>query len=333
LYERAESLCRSLNRPLLLHVALAGQWRYSPMTDKLTATMQTAKRIYSLARERNHSVQLLGAYRALAATLCFLGVFRIARQYAMRGVQIWRSGGIGSLVEEPVPPAIACLSYSAICEWHLGEIASCQATMAEAVSAAKELDDMHALAAALFFAAILGACERNPVEVERLASDVIQLSTSKNFANWLPAGEVLHGWAQSASGSIAEGLSWIQSGIEGWRATGSMLLIPYWLALKAEALHLANRTTEAIEAIREAEALVERSEERWCCAELHRLRGVFLAAVDADESQIEASFCEAIRRAKHQKAISLVKRAEGTYAGYQRRKASGSGGNGFLLPL
>jgi predicted ATPase len=331
-YERAESLCRSLNRPLLLHVALAGQWRYSLMTDKLTRTLQIAKRVYSLARERNDSTQLLGAYRALAVTLCFLGAFRTARQYAMRGAQIWRSGGIGSLVEQPFPPAIACLSYSAICEWHLGEIASCQATMAEAVSAAKELNDMHALAGALFFAAILYACERNPVEVERSASDVIQLSTSKNFADWLPGGEVLHGWAQSASGRIAEGLSWIESGIEGWRATGSMLLIPYWLALKAEALHLANRTSEALEAVREAEALVERSEERWCCAELHRLRGVFLAGVGADETQIEASFCEAIRRAKQQKAISLAKRAEGTYAEYQR-KASGSGGSGFLLPL
>src|SRR5271165_1968731 len=300
-YERAESLCRSLNCPLLLHAALVGQWRYSLMTDKLTGTMQIAKRVYSLARERNDSAQLLGAYRALAATQYFLGAFPSARQYAMRGVQIWRSGGIGSLVEEPVAPAVACLSYAAICEWHLGEIASCQATMAEAISAAKELNDMHALAAALFFAAILGACERNPAEVERFASDVIELSTSKNFANWLPAGEVLHGWAQSASGSTAEGLSWIQNGIEGWRATGSMLLIPYWLALKAEALHLANRTSEALESIREAEALVERSEERWCCAELHRLRGVFLAGIGADETQIEASFCEAISRAKQQK--------------------------------
>ena len=35
-YERAESLCHSLNRPLLLYVALMGQWRYSFVTDKLT---------------------------------------------------------------------------------------------------------------------------------------------------------------------------------------------------------------------------------------------------------------------------------------------------------
>jgi hypothetical protein len=52
-------------------------------------------------------------------------------------------------------------------------------------------------------------------------------------------------------------------------------LTPSLLALKAEALHLADRTSEALEVIREAEAMAERSEERFWCAELHRLRGVF----------------------------------------------------------
>ena len=45
-------------------------------------------------------------------------------------------------------------------------------------------------------------------------------------------------------------------------------------------------------------------------AELHRLRAVFLAAIGADETQIEASFCGAIRVAKEQKSVSLAKRAE-----------------------
>jgi hypothetical protein len=109
--------------------------------------------------------------------------------------------------------------------------------------------------------------------------------------------------------------------------------MPYLQALKAEALHLSDRTPEALEAIEEAEALVERSEERWCCAELYRLRGVFLAAMGADEAQIQASFRAAIRIAKEQKSLSLEKRAEATDAEYRRQKASGSGERGFRLPL
>ena len=96
--------------------------------------------------------------------------------------------------------------------------------------------------------------------------------------------------------------------------------MPLFLALKAEALHLADRTSEALEAIREAEALAERFEGRWWSAELGRLRGVFLATMGADEAEIEASFCAAIRTAKQQRSISLVKRAEASYAEYRGRK-------------
>jgi hypothetical protein len=118
-----------------------------------------------------------------------------------------------------------------------------------------------------------------------------------------------------------------------WRASGSTLGVPFHLLLKAEALYLKDRTTEALEAIREAEALVERREERCWSAELHRLRGVFLATLGAEETQIEVSFSAAIRIANEQKSISLAKRAEATYAEYRRQKASGSGGRGFRLPL
>ena len=82
---------------------------------------------------------------------------------------------------------------------------------------------MHALAVALCFAAVLGHFERNPAEVERLASDLIELSTRQNFAHWLAGGSILRGWARSASGDTAEGISWIEDGIGDYRATGSML--------------------------------------------------------------------------------------------------------------
>jgi hypothetical protein len=218
-------------------------------------------------------------------------------------------------------------------EWHLGEIASCQAKLDEAVSLAKELNDIHGLAIALAWAADLGIAERNPAEVDRLASELIELSTRDNFVFWRAVGAIQRGWARSASGHPVEGISWIEHGIRDMRVTGTTLVVPFRLALKAEALHLADRTSEALEAINEAEALAERFEHRDCCAELHRLRGVFLATLGAEESRIEASFCAAIRIAREQKSVSLEKRAEETYAEYYRQKASGSGGRGFRLSL
>ena len=320
-YERAESLCHSLDRSELLYLALLGQWHCSLLTDKLSATMQVAERLYSLAQEHHEPAQMIGAYRALAGTYHFLGDFASARKYAMRGIQIWRSGALRSHEEDLDASVVICLCYEALSEWHFGEIASSHATMSEATALANELDDRHALAGTLHFAAILGHLERNPAEVERLVSDLIELSTRHNFALWLAGAEILGGWARSASGRVAEGIARIGDGIRDYRASGTMLRMPHYLALKAEALHLAGRTSEALETIGEAEKVVERFEERGSSAELYRLRGVFLTRLGADEAQIEGAFCEAIRTAKEQKSISLTKRAEATYAEYRCQKA------------
>jgi len=207
-------------------------------------------------------------------------------------------------------------------DWHFGEIATAQAKIAEAITLAKKLNDMHGLAVALCYAAFLGHHERNPAEVDRFASNLIELSTRQNFPYWLVIGSIFRGWALSASGNPQEGISWIDDAIRDRRASGSVLALPYYLALKAEALHLADRTSEALEAINEAEALAERFEQREHYVELQRLRGVFLTAIGANEVPIEASFCEAIRIAREQKSVSLGNRAEATYAEYRRRKAN-----------
>jgi hypothetical protein len=186
---------------------------------------------------------------------------------------------------------------------------------------------------ALFWSAWLAHFEGSPAEVERLASDVIEISLRQNFALWLPVGVVLRGWARCASGDTAEGISWINDGINDYRVTGSILTIPFSLTLKAEALHLSDRTSEALEAIKEAEALVERFQGRVWSVELYRLRGVFLTAIGGDETKIQASFHNAIRTAREQKSVSLAERAEATYAEYRRQKASAPGGRGFRLPL
>jgi serine/threonine protein kinase/predicted ATPase len=275
-YERAERLCHFLNRPRFLYIALVGQWRHSLVTDKLSATRQVAQRVCLLALEQNDPALKVGAYRAMACTLFFLGDFETAREYATRGVEFWRSRSAQSLLEEVAAPVVICLSFGAMSEWCLGETASCQATIAKAISLAKELNDMFGLAQALFFASCLAHFGRRPSEAERFATDLTELSARQNLAFFLAGGEVLRGWARSNCGEIAKGIALIERGIADWVATGASLAVPYFLGVKAQALHLADRSSEALESISEAEVLVERSEERWWSAELQRLRGVFL---------------------------------------------------------
>jgi tetratricopeptide (TPR) repeat protein len=332
-YERAEPLCHLLGRPLLLYVALTGQWRYSLHTDKMSAALQIAERIFSLAHERNDAALEIGAYRALASTHYFLGNFEASRRYAMHAVEIWRSGSVQSYSEEYYTPVVGCLVYVAMSQWHLGETDSAQVTMAEAISLAKELNDVNALAYALGWAGGLAVCQRNFAEVDRLASDLIELCMRYSFVHWLALASSYRGWVRCVSGNIAEGIQWVQHGVDDYLAIGTLLGTPSNLARKAESLHLANRTSEALETIDEAKALAERFEQRNELADLHRLRGVLLAALGAQETEIEASFLEAIRIAQQQKSVSMEKRAQETYGEYRSQKASSSGVHRFRLPL
>jgi hypothetical protein len=245
-YERAESLCHSLNHPLALHAALTGQWHHSLNTDTLPATMQIAERLYSLAKEQENAALMTGACNALGITLFFLGDFETAGCYLGQGLELWRSGGGRSSVEEVDARAVSCLCYKADCDWHLGEIASSHATIVEAICLAKELNDTHGLAEALAevlaSAASLGHSERNPAEVERCASELIELAMRHHFAHWRAVGAIYGGWARSASGDTAGGLAWIEDGLRQWRATGAVRLTPVWLTIKAEALHFAGHT-------------------------------------------------------------------------------------------
>ena len=125
----------------------------------------------------------------------------------------------------------------------------------------------------------------------------------------------------------------MHDGIEELRTSGALLPVPSLLASKAEALYLANRTSEALDTIDEAETLVEKTEARWWSAEFYRLRAIFLTAMDGDDAEIERAFQDAINTAKQQKSTSLRKRAEATYAEYRRQKVSTSEGHGFRLRL
>ena len=132
--------------------------------------------VHALARKQNEPVLMIGALSALAITHYFSGNFQFSGQHAMRGVQIWRSGIAQSPLEEIDVPGVACLCYEAMFKWHSGEINASKAAIEEAISLEQQLNDMHGLAVALHFAAILARSERNPAEVERLASDLIELS-------------------------------------------------------------------------------------------------------------------------------------------------------------
>ena len=134
----------------VLYSALRLLWRYSLVTDKITAAMQIAKRVYSLAQEQNDPAIIIGGCNGFASTLYFLGDFEAARHYATTRSSALALGKCSTFrwtrflsplsAVWPLKPARVAFRRNPLL----------QADMAEAISVAKELNDMKALALALW---------------------------------------------------------------------------------------------------------------------------------------------------------------------------------------
>ena len=91
---------------------------------------------------------------------------------------------------------------------------------------------MHGLAAALWHAMLLGHYEGNPAEVERLASELIELCTRQHFAQWLTGRQTCRGWAHSAAGDSAGGFLVDQDAVPGIRGHGLDDVPAVWAGAK-----------------------------------------------------------------------------------------------------
>jgi len=142
------------------------------------------------------------------------------------------------------------------------------------------------------------------------AEAAMTLSTTQGFPLWLPIGMILRGGTLAEQGQGSEGIAQIREGLAAFQATGAELGRPYFLALLAEAYGRGGQAEEGLSILDQALAAVQKTGERWCEAELYRLKGVLgLAASAEDYAEAEAYFQHAIDIARRQQAKSLELRA------------------------
>ena len=106
----------------------------------------------------------------------------------------------------------------------------------------------------MHFAATLSYMEQNPTAAARLSRSWSNSRPGSISLIFVHCGTALLGWTRSVAGLFTQGISWMDDGIEELRTSGALLPISILLAPKAEALYRANRTSEALDAIKQAES-------------------------------------------------------------------------------
>jgi len=146
---------------------------------------------------------------------------------------------------------------------------------------------------------------------------------------WRAMGQIMRGWALTQQGMLDDGVAHIRTGMSSFRSTGSEIMLPYFMYLLAEAYGRFGLAKEGLTILTEAQAAIESSGERWCEAELQRLKGeLILLQPDIVNSQktddAEACFRRALATARAQKAKFLELRAAISLSRLLRREQPAS---------
>jgi predicted ATPase len=216
----------------------------------------------------------------------------------------------------------------------LGYPEQARARQGEALASARELAHPNTTAQALFCDWTFHQLLRERQEAQEQAEALIALATEQGLPLWLAAGIVVRGWALVDRGRMKDGIAEIHRGFADYRATGSELFSPYFLALLADA-HGRTRQAEAgVSLLADALDRVERTGARWIKAELHRRRGELLLALpEPGQHEAETCFRRALAVAREQDARMWELRAATSLGRLWRDQGKWAQARDLLAPI
>jgi predicted ATPase len=144
----------------------------------------------------------------------------------------------------------------------------------------------------------------------------------------------LRGWALAMQGQGEAGVAQVRQGITALRATGAALFVPYFCTMLAEVCDHLGHTEDGLQALAEAQILLEQHEERYWEAEIYRLRGVLLLRQRGTaQAEAEAWLQRALDVSRRQEAKSLELRAAMSLSRLWQQQGKQAEARALLAPI
>jgi predicted ATPase len=289
-YTRAYELCQQVGEAAQLFPVLWGLWTFYDVQGNFQKSYELGEQLLSLARSAQDPALLLEAHAAVGYTLHFLGEFVPAREHWEQGVTLYDPQQHHDLavLYGGADPGVYCLSGVTLALWSLGYPVQALKRSLEALSLAQKLSHPHSLAFALSFAARVHQLCLEGQFAQKLAEEVIAVSTEQDLAFWLAWGTTVRGGALVEQGQGEEGIAQIHQGLAAFRNTRAEGWRLYFLALLAEAYEKVKQPEEGLAVLAEALAIVDKSGERVVEAELYRLKGELSLQQESQKSKVKA---------------------------------------------
>jgi class 3 adenylate cyclase/predicted ATPase len=334
-YTRAYALCQQVGESPELFQVLFGLCLFYRVRSQLQTARELGETLLHLAHRSHDPALAVAAHLVLGYTWCLLGMLPAARAHLEEGIAHYTPDQRRAPVfRTGQDPGVACRAYAALTLWLLGYPEQALAHLHEALALAQALSHPPSLAFARCWVATVSQLCRDVPAVHAHAEAAVTLATEQGFPLWIAHGTPVRGWALALQGQGEEGMAQVRQGIAAWRATGAVLLLPYFSTVLADVCGHRNHTAEGLQALAEADTLIEQHEERWWEAEVCRLQGVLLLRQpEASQAEAEAWLQRALDVARRQEAKSLELRAAMSLARLWQQQGKRAEAYDLLVPI
>src|SRR5262249_35993059 len=275
-YARARALCQQLgDLPRLLPV-LAGLRRYYTSSGDLQTAVEVAEHLLHTAQATQALDAQLEAYYSLGHTLFCRGSFPTAHIHLLQGITLALRDRFRSHIRVAFGTFLDvwawCCSTLACLLWVRGYPEQARAQVEETLTCHQEelapVTRIHRLR----YAGYVHQLCREVSVVHSLAQSLTTLAHEQRFIVYEASGIMQYGWTLAQYGQGEQGVREIQHGLVVTQHGGAEPHRPYYLALLADSYRTTGQIEEALHALTQARALVDKSGGNWYEADVHRLQ-------------------------------------------------------------
>jgi tetratricopeptide (TPR) repeat protein len=307
---RARDLCRQVGDVPQLAFALMGLWGFHFAKAEYEPSLELSAQILRLAPQaEDPELTFQWGHNAEAGNRTIVGEPERGLQHADQVVAHYdpeRHRFSAFRTYQDFKPT--ALSWAALAQWLLGYPDRAAATLENAIEYARGLEHPYTLSFPLMYAVILSLLRRDLPALERAIEEERLLCDEYGYQLWLTFLVPYQGWVLAERGERERGVTLILESLPTREALGARCFETLVYGVLAQACTIADRTTEALNAVTKGLDFAERTGERFYEAGLRRLGGEVQLMMKRSE-EAERSFEKAIDVARAQRARSFELRA------------------------
>jgi class 3 adenylate cyclase/tetratricopeptide (TPR) repeat protein len=332
---KARRLSEQLNDSPYRGAIGLGEYTVHLVRGKLDEAVACGRELLRLGEKEHSGVDQHIGHRALGATLVHIGRLEEAHHHLEAGIALYDP----KLEEETVHKigyfsGVTLHSYLCHTLWHFGYPDKALKHLERSLSLTQELQHPPSQAFALFQASLhYQPLMRNDIEAHRRAIASFQaLSQEGRFDTWSAFVNSQQASLETETGDATAALEIVQQNLEWWKASGGVLLVPYYYEMLARTQKDLGRQDDAAHSINTAIEWSERFGEKWLIGELHHYKGELLTGCGSYENQV-ACFESALNIAREQASRTLELRAATSLARIWSEKGDRQKALDLLAPL